>query len=87
MGLDAGQVLKRAVLCPHCNEDYLFTLRTIANNSELKCPGCGNRISISDSVYEPLVNDVRNVLSAMDSVPTHFMTPNHAEYRSANSSR
>jgi hypothetical protein len=30
MGLDAGAVLKRSVLCPHCNEDYLFTLRVIA---------------------------------------------------------
>jgi hypothetical protein len=26
MGLDAGKVLKRSVLCPHCDEDYLFTL-------------------------------------------------------------
>ena len=32
MGLDAGRVLKRPVLCPHCNEEYLFTLRAIADN-------------------------------------------------------
>jgi len=29
-------VLKRSVLCPHCNEDYLFTLRAIADNPELE---------------------------------------------------
>jgi hypothetical protein len=35
MGLDTGAVLKRSVLCPHCNEDYLFTLRAIADNREM----------------------------------------------------
>jgi hypothetical protein len=35
MGLDAGNVLKRSVLCVHCNEDYLFTLWAIADNPEL----------------------------------------------------
>ena len=37
MGLDAGTVLKRSVLCTHCNEAYLFTLRAIADNPELRC--------------------------------------------------
>jgi len=41
MCLDAGTVLKRYVLCPHCVENYLFTLRAIAYNPELKCHGCG----------------------------------------------
>jgi hypothetical protein len=40
MGLDAGTVLKRSVLCTHCNEAYLFTLRAIADNPELRCYGC-----------------------------------------------
>ena len=38
MSLDAGQVLKRAVFCPHCNEDTLFSLRAIADDAELRCP-------------------------------------------------
>jgi hypothetical protein len=45
MGLDTGTVFKRSVLCPHCNEDYLFTLRAIADNPELKCRGCGGSIA------------------------------------------
>jgi hypothetical protein len=80
MCLDAGQVLKRAVLCRHCNEDYLFTLRAIAEQSELICPACRNSIAIRDHAYEPLVSDVRNLLTAMDSVPTYFMSPRHADY-------
>ena len=85
MCLDAGQVLKRAVLCCHCNEDYLFTLRAIAERTELSCPACGNRIAIRDQAYEPLVGEVRNLLTAMDSVPTYFMSPRHAEHRARNS--
>jgi hypothetical protein len=30
MTLDAGKVLKHSVLCPRCEQDYLFTLRAIA---------------------------------------------------------
>jgi hypothetical protein len=67
MGLDAGRVLKRSVLCLHCNEDYLFTLRAIADNPELKCYGCGGRIRLRDSIYEPLVSEVRNAIEAIDS--------------------
>ena len=67
MGLDAGTVLKRSVLCPHCNEDYLFTLRAIADNPELRCYGCGGSIRLSDSVYEPLLSEVRNTLESIDS--------------------
>ena len=74
MGLDAGRVLKRSVLCPHCNEDYLFTLRAIANNPELRCYGCGGSIRLRDSLYEPLVSDVRNSLKAIDSAPPTFIS-------------
>jgi transcription elongation factor Elf1 len=74
MGLDAGTVLKRSVLCPHCNEEYLFTLRAIANNSELRCYGCGDSIRLFDSVYEPLVSDVKNSLEAIDSAPPSFIS-------------
>ena len=74
MGLDTGTVFKRSVLCPHCNEDYLFTLRAIADNSELRCYGCGGSIRLSDSVYEPLVSDVRNSLEAIDSAPPSFIS-------------
>jgi DNA-directed RNA polymerase subunit RPC12/RpoP len=80
MCVDAGQVLKRAVLCRRCNEDYLFTLRAIAEQAELRCPACGHSIAIRDHAYEPLVSHVRNVLTAMDSVPTYFMSPRQAEY-------
>jgi hypothetical protein len=34
MGLDAGAVLKRSLLCPLCHEDYYFTLRGIADSPE-----------------------------------------------------
>jgi DNA-directed RNA polymerase subunit RPC12/RpoP len=85
MRLDAGRVLKRAVLCRQCNEEYLFTLRAIAEQSELSCPACGHSIAIRDHAYEPLVSDVRNLLTTMDTVPTHFMSPKHAEYGAGNS--
>ena len=65
MGLDAGRVLKRSVLCPHCNEDYLFTLRAIADSSELKCC-CGNTIYIGNSNYEALLRDVRHTMHEID---------------------
>jgi hypothetical protein len=68
MGLDTGTVFKRSVSCPHCNEDYLFTLRAIADNPELKCHGCGGSIRLRDSVYEPLLSEVRNTLEAIVSV-------------------
>jgi hypothetical protein len=67
MGLDAGTVLKRSVLCPHCNEDYYFTLRAIADNLELRCHGCGGSIGLRDSVYEVLLREVRNTLEAIHS--------------------
>jgi hypothetical protein len=74
MGLDAGRVLKRSVLCTHCIEAYLFTLRAIADNTELTCYGCGGSIRLCDSLYEPLVSDVRNSLAAIDSAPPTFIS-------------
>lgn len=68
MGLDAASVLKRSVLCRHCNEDYYFTLRAIADNLELRCHGCGGSIRLRDSVYEPLLSNVRTILEAIHSV-------------------
>jgi hypothetical protein len=67
MGLDAGAVLKRSVSCPHCKEDYCFTLRAIADYPELRCPGCGGDICPTDSVNKPLLGDVRKLLEAIDS--------------------
>jgi hypothetical protein len=67
MCLDTGRVFKRPVLCPQCNEDYLFTLRAIAENPTLRCHGCGGGISLHDSVYELLLRDVRNTLETIDS--------------------
>jgi hypothetical protein len=67
MGLDAASVLKRSVLCRHCNEDYYFTLRAIAENPELRCHGCGGSICLRDSVYEPLLSNVRTILEAIHS--------------------
>jgi hypothetical protein len=74
MGLDAGSVFKRPVLCRHCNQDYLFTLRAIADNPELSCYGCGGSIRLRDSVYAPLLSDVRNTLEAIDSAPPSFIS-------------
>ena len=74
MGLDAGRVLKRSVLCPHCNEDYLFTLRAIAGNPELRCHGCGGNIRLSDRAYEQLLSDVGNALEEINSAPPSFVS-------------
>lgn len=74
MGLDAGKVLKRSVLCPQCNEDYLFTLRAIAGNPELKCHGCGGNIRLSDRIYEPLLSDVKTALDEIDSARPSFVS-------------
>lgn len=73
MGLDAGRVLKRSVLCPHCKADYLFTLRAIAGSPELRCHGCGGSIR----VYEPLLSDVGNALDEIDSAPPSFVTKHY----------
>ena len=70
MGLDTGAVFKRPVLCPHCNEDYLFTLRAIAYSQELRCHGCGGSIRLFEPVYDSLLSDVRNTLDAIDLVPS-----------------
>jgi hypothetical protein len=67
MSLDAGTVLKRSLLCAHCNEDYYFTLRAIADYPELKCPGCDGSIWPRNRVNQPLLRDVRNILVAIDS--------------------
>jgi hypothetical protein len=66
--LDAGRVLKRSVLCPHCKKDYYFTLRAIADNPELRCHGCGINICLRDSRYELLITDVRAALEAIHAV-------------------
>lgn len=68
MTLDAGKVLKRSVLCPHCKEEYLFTLRAIADNPALRCHGCGRSIRLRDSAYKPLLGDVKNTLEAIHCV-------------------
>ena len=74
MCLDTGTVFKRYVLCPHCKEDYLFNLRAIAHNPELRCHGCGRSIRLSDRVYEALLRDVRNTLDEIDSAPLSFIS-------------
>jgi len=74
MCLDAGAVFKRYVLCPHCREDYLFTLRGIANNPELRCHGCGGSIRLCDRVYERLLSDARNILNEIDSAQSSFIS-------------
>jgi hypothetical protein len=71
MNLDTGQIFKQPVLCPHCNEERLFTLRAIADSPKLRCPGCGNSIYMSRSIYEPLIREVRKALAAIDSVPSN----------------
>src|SRR5215469_524309 len=83
MGLDTGTVFKRSVLCPHCNEDYLFTLRAIADNPELKCLGCGGSIRLGDSMYKPLLSEVRNTLEAVD---TAQLTPTFVSVHSSSPS-
>jgi hypothetical protein len=67
MGLDTGRIFKKSVFCPHCKEDYLFTLRAIAENPEIKCHGCRGSIRLCDPAYEALLSDVRNTLHKIDS--------------------
>ena len=82
MGLDTGKVFKRFVFCPHCKEDYLFTLRAIANNLELKCHGCGGSIRLSDRAYESLLRDVRNTLSGIDTAKWRpLLSPGSQDWR------
>jgi hypothetical protein len=67
------------VLCSHCNEEYLFTLRAIANNPVLKCHGCGGSISLRDYFYEPLLGEVRDTLQSIDTLQKSMIsqTLNH----------
>lgn len=74
MYLDAGSVLKRYVLCPHCEGDYLFTLRAIAYNPELRCHGCSRSIPLYDRTYGPLLSEVRNTLDEIDAAPPSFVS-------------
>jgi hypothetical protein len=67
MRLDTGRIFKRPVLCGSCNEDYLFTLRAIAQSSQLTCPACGHLICMDDAAHEPLVREVKNSLRDIDS--------------------
>jgi DNA-directed RNA polymerase subunit RPC12/RpoP len=66
MGLDTGKIFKQPVRCGRCDEHYLFTLRAIADGSELKCPSCSNAICIGNSEYELLLRDVRHRLREID---------------------
>jgi hypothetical protein len=66
--VDTSKVFKRSVACRCCNQAYLFNLRAIANNPELKCPGCGNSIDISDDAYRPLVSQVTAMIAAIECV-------------------
>lgn len=60
--VDTGKIFKRAVPCPHCNEDYLYTLEAIAQNVQLLCHGCGTGIDLGDIRYAPLVETARSIL-------------------------
>jgi DNA-directed RNA polymerase subunit RPC12/RpoP len=75
MCLDACKVLKRSVLCSRCKEDYLFTLRSIAEDSQLRCPGCGAAIGIGEPLHESLVTEIRNLVEAIDCAPPSFISP------------
>lgn len=64
MKLDTGLVFKKPVVCLACKEEYLFTLRAIAESPELKC-GCGNAIDMHNAVYARLVREVREALNSL----------------------
>jgi hypothetical protein len=68
MRLDTGAICKRPVLCPECKEEYLFTLRMIADNANLRCFGCGGMINMGSRYYEPLQREVRETLKSIDEV-------------------
>ena len=64
MCLDAGTVFKRYFLCPHCKEDYLFTLRAIAHNPELRCHGCGGSRCRAGEIYLPYSSHIKTSATA-----------------------
>lgn len=65
MRLDTGAIFKRSIFCLACKQEYLFTLRAIANNVELKCFGCGNTIDMRNRAYESLLREVNETLDSI----------------------
>jgi hypothetical protein len=63
--VDTGKVFKRKVCCSYCNQDYFFTLRAIADNTELNCFGCGKIINMCDDDHRHLVAQVRETLDSL----------------------
>ena len=61
-GVDTGRVFKQRVYCPSCHDHYLFTLRAIAEETALVCPGCGFHILVSEEPYQHIVTSVRETL-------------------------
>ncbi len=58
-------VVKHTVFCFSCQQEYLFTLRSIAEEDELRCFGCGNMINTRERRYSSLRDDVTKILDAL----------------------
>lgn len=69
-GVDTGRVFKQPVYCPSCHENYLFTLRAIAEQSALICPSCGFHIATSEQRYQHIVTSARATLRDIGSRTT-----------------
>lgn len=61
-----SEIFKHSVACSSCRDDYLFTLKAIADLPQLKCPGCGNPINLSDHGYRALVNEIRDTIRSIE---------------------
>ena len=59
-------VVKHTVFCFSCQQEYLFTLRSIAEEDKLRCFGCGNMINTREGRYSSLREDVTKILDSLD---------------------
>jgi hypothetical protein len=65
MSVDTGSVFKRPLRCLRCDEDFYFTLRSIAETQKLACPHCATGMDLNDDAYRPVVADVRAIIKAI----------------------
>ena len=62
----SGAVLKKAVYCWTCQESFLFTLDSIAQSEELRCPLCHGAIGLTEPRYSDLVRKAKATVSSLN---------------------
>lgn len=63
LSVDTSSVFKRPLHCSMCDDDFYFTLRSIAEGQEFVCPHCGSGIDLNVAAYRPLVDEVRATIA------------------------